>query len=116
MSLPNVTLETTDDERAEYVRRARIASDLLKALSHETRLLLLCLMHERERSVSELEDLLCMPQATVSQHLARLRYDRLVTTRREGRMIYYSIVDSDIADLVAQIYQTFCSPERVART
>src|SRR3546814_9787940 len=59
--------------------------DLLKALSHVSRLLILCILAEGEKSVSELEELLSMPQAAVSQQLARLRFDRLVQTRRDGR-------------------------------
>ncbi|MEC9402149.1 MAG: metalloregulator ArsR/SmtB family transcription factor, partial [Pseudomonadota bacterium] len=55
------------------MEQARKASDLLKALSHEVRLVILCLLSEGEKSVSELEEILTMPQAAVSQQLARLR-------------------------------------------
>jgi DNA-binding transcriptional ArsR family regulator len=55
------------------MQKARTASDFLKALSHESRLLLLCLLAERERSVTDLETILALRQPTVSQHLARLR-------------------------------------------
>lgn len=87
---------------------ARRASDLLKALSHETRLMILCLLTEGEKSVSDLEQLLAMPQAAVSQHLARLRYDNLVATRRDGRMIYYSIADGEAAAILATLKALFC--------
>lgn len=66
-------------------RKARHASEVLKALAHENRLLLLCYLWERPRSVSELESALSLRQPTVSQQLARLRLDGLVTTRREAR-------------------------------
>ena len=78
------------------VHNARLASEFLKALSHETRLLLLCLLSEKERSVTELENSLSLRQPTVSQQLARLRLDGLVTTRREGKTVYYNIADDDI--------------------
>lgn len=92
------------------MEQARKAGDLLKALSHESRLLILCILVEGEKSVSELEELLSMPQAAVSQQLARLRFDRLVQTRREGRMIYYSIADDEVRQLVELLYQFFCKP------
>lgn len=91
---------------------ARRASDLLKALSHESRLIILCILSDGERSVSELEDLLQMPQAAVSQQLARLRFDKLVTTRREGRTIYYSLADDEVEQLVGMLYEFFCKPAR----
>jgi len=88
--------------------QARKASDLLKALSHETRLLILWLLSENEKSVSELEQLLALPQAAVSQQLARLRYDHLVSTRREGRIIHYSIADADVSAVVTSLYTLLC--------
>lgn len=91
---------------------ARKASELLKALSHEARLVILCILSEGEKSVSELEEILSMPQAAVSQQLARLRFDRLVATRRDGRMIYYRIVDEEVATLIATLYQLFCKDVR----
>lgn len=97
------TLET-------LMRNARKASDFLKALSHENRLLLLCLLAERERSVSELENILSLRQPTVSQQLARLRYDDLVTTRREGKTIYYSIADENVRQIITVIYKIYCEP------
>lgn len=96
--------------------QARKASDILKALSHETRLLILWLLSEEEKSVSELEQLLALPQAAVSQQLARLRYDNLVSTRREGRIIHYSIADPDVSAVVNSLYTLLCdtdAPEKV---
>ncbi len=87
---------------------ARQAAELLKALSHETRLLILCLLSSGEKSVSELEDTLNMPQATVSQQLARLRMDGLVVTRREGRSIYYSLAGDDVFAAIALLYDLLC--------
>lgn len=92
--------------------QARKASELLKSLSHETRLLILCILSEGEKSVSELENILSMPQATVSQQLARLRIDGLVETRREGRMIYYSVAGEEVASVVETLYDLFCTPVR----
>lgn len=90
--------------------QARKASDILKALSHETRLLILWLLSESEKSVSELEELLSLPQAAVSQQLARLRYDHLVSTRREGRVIHYSITSPEVSAVVTSLYELLCEP------
>jgi DNA-binding transcriptional ArsR family regulator len=92
------------------MEQARKAGDLLKALSHESRLLILCILVKGEKSVSELEEIMNMPQAAVSQQLARLRFDRLVQTRRDGRMVYYSIASEEVAQLVEMLYEFFCKP------
>lgn len=93
------------------MRRARKASNFLKALSHENRLLLLCLLAERERSVTELENILSLRQSAVSQQLARLRYDGMVDTRRDGKTIYYSLANDDVRQVIAVIYGIFCAVE-----
>jgi DNA-binding transcriptional ArsR family regulator len=90
------------------MKSARRASDFLKAISHENRLMLLCILAEKERSVGELEQILSLRQPIVSQQLARLRYDNLVTTRRDGKTVYYSIADEDVRRLTAVIYDVFC--------
>ncbi len=90
--------------------KARKASEFLKALSHENRLLLLCLLSERERSVSELEQLLSLRQPTVSQQLARLRLDGLVATRREGKSILYSLANEDVRRVIGVLYSIYCAP------
>ena len=102
-------------EPAEFntlLEQARKASDLLKALSHESRLLILCLLAEGEKSVSELEEIMDMPQAAVSQQMARLRFDQLVDTRRDGRMIYYSLASAEVAPVIETLYGLFCAPVR----
>ncbi len=96
------------DELQSLMRKARKASDFLKALAHENRLVILCLLSERERSVTELEGLLALSQATVSQQLARLRHEGLVETRREGRAIYYSLADEATRRFIHAIYEKFC--------
>jgi len=112
MSLPQLSAVQTPEEREKLFAQARKASELLKALSHEDRLLILCLLTEGEKSVSELEDTMGMPQAAVSQQLARRRFDRLVTTRREGRAIYYSLASKEVAPVISTLYNHFCAPVR----
>ncbi len=112
MNLPKLSADQSPEEFEKLLEQARKASDLLKALSHEGRLLILCLLAEGEKSVSELESIMHMPQAAVSQQLARLRFDRLVNTRREGRVIYYSIASSEVSSVISTLYGLFCAPVR----
>jgi len=104
-----------DKESSKDLRRlaskARKASGFLKALAHETRLLILCLLAERERSVTELEELLSLSQPTVSQHLARLRLHELVNTRRDGKTVYYALADDTTRRFISAIYDKFCRDE-----
>jgi DNA-binding transcriptional ArsR family regulator len=111
-------LRSIDEEAPELdkmVHKARDACDFLKALAHETRLLLLCYLAEKERSVTELESVLSLRQPTVSQQLARLRLDGLVTTRRDGKTIYYSIADERLHRVINVIYDLFCRDNGIGR-
>jgi len=110
--LPKLNPNASAEEVDELIVQARKASQLLRSLSHETRLLILCLLTEREMSVSEIEETVKLPQATVSQQLARLRQDNLVVSRREGRMIYYKIADKDVSTIIESLYDLFCKPVR----
>jgi DNA-binding transcriptional ArsR family regulator len=112
LTLPKISSAQSPEEFEQLLEQARKASDLLKALSHESRLLILCLLVEGEKSVSELERIIKMPQASVSQQLARLRFDRLVNTRREGRIIYYSIASEEVSSIIGTLYDLFCAPVR----
>ena len=92
--------------------KAKRAADFLKALAHENRLMLLCILAEGERSVSELEKMLDLRQPTVSQQLARLRIDGLVSARREGKTIYYSLASEEARIIVGAVYEVFCGKGR----
>ncbi|MGC2783199.1 MAG: metalloregulator ArsR/SmtB family transcription factor [Roseiarcus sp.] len=89
---------------------AREASELLKALAHEGRLMILCDLLHAEKSVGELEALLSRRQASVSQQLARLRLEGLVSTRRDGRTIYYAIANDRVRSIIGAVYDSFCAP------
>lgn len=92
----------------DMVAQAQSASNLLKALAHEGRLLILCHLASGEKSVSELEEFLGARQAAVSQQLARLRLEGLVTCRREGKSIYYALGDPRAARVIGLMYEMFC--------
>jgi len=108
MSSSVFSKQLTKAQTDELIGQARKATELLKALSHETRLVILCLLCEGEKSVSEIEAILKLPQASVSQQLARLRLDNLVSTRRDGRIIHYRIANSEVAPIVETLYEMFC--------
>jgi ArsR family transcriptional regulator, virulence genes transcriptional regulator len=88
------------------------ASALLKALSNRHRLVIICQLIEKERSVGELAELLRIRDSTVSQHLALLRKDGLVTARRDGQTIWYAIGSRPARELVRTLYRTYCGPAR----
>lgn len=93
----------------DMLDQAQAASAFLKALAHEGRLMILCHLSTGEKSVGELEDLLQSRQAAVSQQLARLRLEGIVSSRREGKTIYYSLQDPKAARLIALVYDMFCA-------
>jgi len=86
---------------------ARQASDFLKALGHDGRLLMLYHLCERDLTVTELEQLVMSRQAAVSQQLARLRHEKLVSTRRDGNQIIYSLSDPKVREMCAVIQRLF---------
>ena len=100
----------TVGEMKAMMDSAEAASDFLKALANENRLLLLCLLAEGEKSVTELESILALRQPTVSQQLARLRADQLVNFRRDGKIIYYSLANDDVRRVIDMLYDMFCPP------
>ena len=90
--------------------RAADAAQLLKLLANETRLLILCrLAIEREMSAGAIVQALGVGQSAVSQHLAKLRDDNLVATRRDAQTIYYRIADKNVARIIAVLKDIFCS-------
>lgn len=90
---------------------AKKASEFLKALAHEGRLVILCHLVDGERSVGELEQLLGARQAAVSQQLARLRHEGLVKGRRDGKTIYYSLGDPKVRLLTEALHALFSEAE-----
>lgn len=90
---------------------AQRASNFLKAISHEGRLMILCHLASGEKSVTELEDLLSVRQAAVSQQLSRLRLEGLVTPRRDGKAIYYRLTDDRPKQIMEVVYDLFCREE-----
>lgn len=89
---------------------ARKASEFLKVLGNENRLMILCQLAGGEKSVGELVTLIGIAQSPLSQHLARLRRDGLVSTRREAQTIFYSLASREASQLITLMYEMFCAP------
>jgi len=100
----------TAEMQLAMAKSAEDAAGYMRALSNPSRLLLLCQLIEREKSVGELEVALNLGQAYVSQQLARLRSEGLVGTRRDGRVVYYSLSDPRVTPVLQVLYEQFCSP------
>lgn len=109
----NVTREkpASADDMQQMLANAQRASAFLKAISHEGRLMILCHLASGEKSVTELEALLSMRQAAVSQQLTRLREEGLVTPRRQGKAIFYSLADDRSKKVMDVMYELFCKDE-----
>jgi len=112
-NLETVSPDWTNDGDAEFMQdKAKRAAEFLKALAHENRLMILCILSQGEKSVSELERMLSLRQPTVSQQLARLRADGLVATRRDGKTIYYSLASEEARIVVGAVYDVFCGNKK----
>jgi len=110
MALLDATRPEPKVDVGRMATRAREASEFLKALAHESRLIILCDLLQGEKSVGELEVLLARRQSTVSQQLARLRLQGLVSARRDGKTIYYSIASDKARSIISALYDAFCQP------
>ena len=94
----------------EMHARAAQAADMMRALSHPTRLMVLCHLAGAERNVNDLCAALDMPQAQMSQQLARLRQDGLVVSRKDGRTVYYKVATASTEQLILTLHDLYCSP------
>lgn len=92
----------------EFHGSAKQAADLLRALSNDRRLMILCLLSSGEKTVSELERRVGLRQSALSQHLARLRRDGLVKTRRESQNIYYSLAGENAIRVIETLAGLYC--------
>lgn len=110
-ALPVITPDITDDDMDKMLANAVNASNFLKAISHEGRLMILCHLVSGEKSVTELEGLLASRQAAVSQQLSRLRLEGLVIPRRDGKTIFYRLADDRPRKMLELVYELFCKDD-----
>lgn len=93
---------------SELRQRSKGVAALLKQLSHPQRLLILCCMVDGEKSVGEIEAACGASQSAVSQFLKGMRLEGLIGSRREGKQVYYKIVDKRVLRLIKALYKIFC--------
>ncbi|MBL4772650.1 MAG: winged helix-turn-helix transcriptional regulator [Alcanivoracaceae bacterium] len=96
---------------ADLKVHATKAARMLKTLSSESRLMILCVLEEREYSVTELHQQIGLSQSALSQHLATLRREGMVKTRRESQVIFYSLAQSNTTRIIEVLSDLFCPPE-----
>jgi ArsR family transcriptional regulator, virulence genes transcriptional regulator len=97
-------------------KAARSATRLLKAMGNEHRLLVLCHLLDGEKRVAELEKLTGLGQSALSQHLAKLRSQQLVATRRESQNIHYSLASFEVDQMIRLLHSLFCAAPRAGRS
>ena len=88
---------------------AKSATDMLKLLGHPDRLMVLCQLKNGEASVGELSRMLNIKQSPLSQHLARMRHEGVVESRREAQTIYYRLSGDKVAQIVTVLYELYCA-------
>jgi DNA-binding transcriptional ArsR family regulator len=98
----------------DFISKADEAENFLKALANRHRLMILCELHHGERSVTTLQQTVGLSQSALSQHLARLRGDGLVHTRRESQAIFYRLSSSGVSRIIALLHELYCSASCVA--
>jgi DNA-binding transcriptional ArsR family regulator len=108
--MPLGDAEEQGHDAVALAAHANDAATFLKALGHDGRLMILCHLTSGPKSVTELENLLSSRQAVVSQQLARLRFEGMVSARREGQAIFYSILDPKVRDTLRLLDRLFCQP------
>jgi ArsR family transcriptional regulator len=96
---------------AAFEASAGQAARLLRALANERRLMILCQLADGERSVGDIQPLVGLSQSALSQHLAVLREEGVVATRRDGQTIWYRIADPAAIKVVATLAEIFCPPD-----
>jgi DNA-binding transcriptional ArsR family regulator len=100
-------MAVTHDEMSETAEKA---SELLRVLANQKRLLILCKLTGKELSVQELQDETGLGQSTVSQQLAKLRGEKLVSARRQAQSVYYSLSSREVEAVIETLYGLYCSP------
>ena len=95
----------------ELKSKAGAAEALLKAVANKNRLIILCELLQGEVSVTRLQQAIQLSQSALSQHLARLRADNLVSTRRESQTIHYTLASDNVRELINLLYRLYCAPE-----
>ena len=106
--LPETKSETPDDAPHPLQAQAEAAAAMLSALANPHRLMILCLLLEAELPVGVLTERVGLSQSAMSQHLARMRHQGIVSARRDGQSIHYSVADPAVREVIATLYRIYC--------
>jgi len=101
-----MSIENIDIQQIE--QNSESAAKILKALANERRLAIVCILYRGEQSVGALEDIVGLSQSALSQHLARLRRDSIVKTRRDAQTIYYSLASKEVEKILSCLHDIYC--------
>ncbi len=104
IGFPDVTI-------ASLEAKAEEVAVTLAAMSNPKRLLVMCTLLNGEKSVGDLAEIVDLTPAALSQHLGKMRALRLVTTRRDGQTIYYSLASAEVRALLDTLYRVYCAPD-----
>ena len=107
---PQDGIDRAESDLKEMMEHAQSAANLLQALSNPHRLMILCVLADGELCVSDLNERLALSQSALSQHLALLRKQELVRTRRQAQTIYYAVAPGPAMDIVQLLHNHFCMP------
>ena len=106
-------MASTTADLAEFEKRALEVADILRALANERRLMILCqLVEYGEATVGSLVEAVGISQSALSQHLAKMRDEGIVTFRRDSQTLWYRIADTRIEELFATLHRLFCEPNK----
>lgn len=108
--------QISDEPLQQMQTHAADAATLMRAFGNESRLMILCALAAGEHSVSELNEIIPLSQSALSQQLARLRREGLVTTRRESQVIHYSLCDGPADRVINVLHDIFCAPAGAENT
>ncbi|MBY5923487.1 ArsR/SmtB family transcription factor [Ferrimonas balearica] len=101
---------TSEFDIADMADNAEAASRLLKSIANGHRLMILCLLLDKELTVGELNDQVPLSQSALSQHLAVLRKEGLVTTRKEAQMVWYQLASPEVEAILSTLHKIYCAP------
>ena len=111
MRRPKAVTSPTPNLAAAMAEQAGRAAELLKAMAHPQRLRVLCLLVEGERSVGDINREIELSQSALSQHLAKLREEGLVATRKEAQTVFYSLTTGPALEVIRALHDAYCPGE-----
>ncbi len=111
MNSATTTMSPDDRQLTELHDKAAHVCDLLKVMSNEWRLMILCQLSEGDRTVSELQSMLALSQSALSQHLAVLRREKVVKATKHGQSVTYSLQGEEAIRVMETLHDMFCSTD-----